>query len=69
MHLCWMEKITWDSKLRRPDEAEPKTLHESSVVRNAAQLLSDGNYHSLPVVENDKNLIGIVTSTDLINYL
>ena len=49
--------------------AEPKTLHESSVVRDAAELLSDGGYHSLPVVDNENHLLGIVTSSDLIRYL
>lgn len=49
--------------------ANPQTLNESSVVRDAAEALSNGNYHSLPVVNSDKQLIGIVTSTDLIRYL
>ena len=48
---------------------EPQTLTESSVVRDAAEILSSGKYHSLPVVNADKHLIGIVTSTDLIRYL
>ncbi|MFT5138161.1 MAG: CBS domain-containing membrane protein, partial [Arenicella sp.] len=47
----------------------PKTLNDSSVVRDAAEALSSGNHHSLPVVNADRQLIGIVTSTDLIRYL
>jgi CBS domain-containing protein len=42
-------------------------IHET--VRKAAQLLSDGMFHSLPVVDKDNNLVGIITSTDLIRYL
>jgi CBS domain-containing protein len=47
----------------------PKTLNDHSVVRDAAEALSSGDYHSLPVVNADRELIGIVTSTDLIRYL
>jgi CBS domain-containing protein len=38
-------------------------------VRQAAELLSGGQFHSLPVVDVEGNLQGIVTSTDLIRYL
>jgi CBS domain-containing protein len=38
-------------------------------VRRAAELLGQGSFHCLPVVESDGRLAGIVTSTDLIRYL
>ena len=44
------------------------TLSPDETVREAAIHLSSGGFHSLPVVE-DGNLVGIVTSTDLIQYL
>lgn len=37
-------------------------------IKEAAKLLSQQSFHSLPVVEEGK-LVGIVTSGDLINYL
>ncbi len=37
-------------------------------IKEAAKLLSQQSFHSLPVVDEGK-LIGIVTSTDLIKYL
>lgn len=49
--------------------ADPRTLNDTSVVRDAAEALSSGDYHSLPVINADRQLIGIVTSTDLIRYL
>jgi len=49
--------------------SRPRTLSESSVIRDAALLLSNGGYHSLPVVNRENHLVGIVTSTDLIRYL
>ena len=45
------------------------TLNSSQKVRDAATALSGGNFHSIPVVDDDNNLVGIVTSTDLIRYL
>ena len=46
----------------------PITIPNSATVREAAKMLSSGNFHALPVVDGDK-LVGIVTSTDLLNYL
>lgn len=43
-------------------------VQSSDEIRSAAQMLSIGNYHALPVLNGDK-LEGIVTSTDVINYL
>lgn len=37
-------------------------------IKEAAELLARGKYHALPVVKDEK-LAGIVTSTDVINYL
>jgi len=45
------------------------TLHEGSTIRDAAAELRNGRFHSLPVVDGEDNLLGIVTSTDLIRYL
>lgn len=49
-------------------EKSPKTIAETTTIREAAQILGDGNIHSLPVVRGEK-LVGIVTSTDLLRYL
>jgi len=38
-------------------------------IRQAAELLAEGNFHSLLVTSDKTNLLGIVTSTDLIRYL
>ena len=45
------------------------TLTESSTVRDAAEQLGGGDFHSLPVIKGDGELVGMVTSTDLIRYL
>ena len=45
------------------------TLTEASTVRDAAEKLGGGEFHSLPVVNDSGELIGMVTTTDLIRYL
>ena len=37
-------------------------------IKEVAQILAKKEFHALPVVENNK-LVGIVTTTDLVNYL
>lgn len=48
--------------------SDPIKLNVSGTVREAARILSEGNYHALPIVDGDK-LVGIVTSTDLLRFL
>jgi CBS domain-containing protein len=45
------------------------TIGDGDTVRIAAETLSGGDFHSLPVIEANGDLAGIVTSTDLIRYL
>ncbi len=47
---------------------EPAVISSHSTVRDAARMLGQGTFHSLPVIDNDK-LVGLVTTTDLLNYL
>ena len=46
----------------------PLTVTSDTTVKEVAEILSKQSFHSVPVLENDK-LVGIVTTTDLINYL
>ena len=45
-----------------------ETVSSTTTVREVAEILSKREFHALPVVDNDV-LVGIVTSTDLINFL
>lgn len=56
-------------ELEKIMQASPRFLRESDSVRDAAAALSDGSFHSVPIVDDDNALVGIVTSTDLIGYL
>lgn len=48
--------------------ASPVSLPTTGTVRDAARILSEGDFHALPIVEGSK-LVGIVTSTDLLHFL
>ncbi len=50
-------------------QSDLRTLPPGSRVADAAGVLADGTFHAVPVVDDDGNLEGIVTSTDLIRYL
>lgn len=44
------------------------SITSNTTIKEVAEILSKKEFHALPVVDND-NLVGIVTSTDLINFL
>jgi CBS domain-containing protein len=48
---------------------ELTTIKSTDSVRQASKILAEGNFHSLPVIDNEKHIVGIVTMTDLIRYL
>ena len=46
-----------------------QTLRKDARVADAAEVLSSGEIHAVPIVGDDETLEGLVTSTDLIRYL
>lgn len=55
--------------IREVMTTELVTIGHGETVREAADKLSGGDFHSLPVVDDEGEIAGIVTSTDLIRYL
>ncbi len=45
------------------------TIKPTTSIREVAEMLAEGHFHSLPIVDKEGNLKGLVTSTDLIRYL
>ena len=45
-----------------------ETVQEDDLIKEAAELFARGKYHALPVLQGEE-LSGIVTTTDVINYL
>jgi len=48
---------------------ELKTLGIKDTIRQASDILSENNFHAIPVTNGSGELQGIVTSSDLICYL
>ncbi|PZF74946.1 CBS domain-containing protein [Taibaiella soli] len=48
--------------------SRPETVRSDMTIRDVAQLLTEKEFHALPVVDNGE-LKGIVTTTDIIKYL
>lgn len=46
-----------------------KTMSDSGTIKEAAATLCQGEFHAVCVINNEGELAGIVTSTDLIRYL
>lgn len=44
------------------------TITSNSTIKEVAEILAKNEFHALPVVD-DGRLVGVVTTTDLINYL
>jgi CBS domain-containing protein len=51
-----------DMMIKNPLTASPQTT-----ILEVSKLLASKEFHSLPVVENEK-LVGIITTTDLLHY-
>ena len=49
--------------------SNPVTVPSTGTIREAAKLLSNHSFHALPVVDDSQKLVGLVTSTDLLQYL
>ena len=56
-------------KVKQVMESDPVTLGVFADLIDVATKLGEGGFHALPVVEADNVLVGIVTSTDLINHV
>lgn len=44
------------------------TINSETIIKDVAEIITKNEFHALPVVDNGQ-LVGIVTTTDLINYL
>ncbi len=44
------------------------SVDSKTSIREATEILAEGQFHALPVVDNGK-LVGILTTTDLLRYL
>ncbi|NIK73089.1 CBS domain-containing protein [Thermonema lapsum] len=55
-------------KIEQIMKPNPKTVSPEDEIRTVAEILTQEEFHALPVAEDEK-LCGIVTTTDIIKYL
>jgi CBS domain-containing protein len=50
---------------------KPRAVREGDTIKKVAEILSQEEFHALPVVadEDESKLVGIVTTTDVIRYM
>ncbi|HJL15697.1 MAG TPA: CBS domain-containing protein [Sandaracinaceae bacterium LLY-WYZ-13_1] len=56
------------STAREVMERALERLHPRDPIAEATEILADASFHSLPVVDEQERLVGIVTSSDLLRY-
>ncbi|MDH5456409.1 MAG: CBS domain-containing protein [Gammaproteobacteria bacterium] len=62
-------QIVADATVSQIMETKVVVLNKNSTLVDAAEKLSVGGFHALPVVDRKRRLLGIVTSSDLIGEL
>lgn len=55
-------------KIEHVMSGKPKAIAPETTIRDVADIFATEEFHSLPVVENEK-VVGIVTTTDVIKYM
>ena len=62
-------QIVTDATVSQIMETNVVDVRDNSTMRDAAEKLSVGGFHALPVVDKKRRLVGIVTSSDLVGQL
>ncbi|MDJ0699355.1 MAG: CBS domain-containing protein [Woeseiaceae bacterium] len=57
------------AEVRHVMHRNPVVIHVDATLREAAEKLAVGEFHALPVIDDDARLVGIVTTSDLLEYL
>ena len=48
---------------------EPRTFRIDDTVHDAIQLMATGVYRNVPIVDEDRRVVGIVRQVDILKYL
>jgi CBS domain-containing protein len=61
--------IVSDATVNQIMETKVIVVNKHATLRDAAEKLSVGGFHALPVIDRKRHLVGMVTSSDLIGVL
>lgn len=56
-------------KIEQVMKSNPSTINAQTTIKEVAEILAKEDFHALPVIDESNKLEGIVTTTDLVNYL
>ena len=57
------------ARVRHVMHRNPVVINADASLRDAAEKLAVGEFHALPVIDDDAQLVGIVTTSDLLEFL
>lgn len=60
-------KVYKELKVKDIMTQKPFYLTTNSTINDVSRVLAEGNYHAVPVLEND-NIVGIVSTADIIKH-
>ncbi len=63
------EKIIQNLHVEQMMTRNVRTIESGDSIKYAAEVISHCSYNALPVTDEDDKLVGIITTTDLLNYL
>lgn len=55
--------------IERLMHSNPVTISEDTTIREVAELFANSTFHALPVVNAEDELVGIVSTTDVLKYM
>ncbi len=61
--------VDLDAPVEEYMTTEPHTLHLSQTVRDALELMQSGRYRNIPVIDEDRQLVGVVRQVDILKFL
>jgi len=70
LHLLKSRNLSLDKvKIRQLMQTNPVVLPYGASLRDAAEKFMVGEFHALPVIDDDGAVAGIITTSDLVQYL
>jgi CBS domain-containing protein len=64
-----MPGVDLEARVETYMTADPHTLRLDQTVRDALELMQSGRFRNVPVVDDDRRLVGVVRQVDILKFL
>ncbi len=61
--------VDLDARVEAHMTTDPRTLRLSQTVRDALELMQTGRYRNVPVIDDERRLVGVVRQVDILKFL